>query len=117
MKIFSKLFGVALFALTGLSMAACGDGAGSSVPVDVVYVAGDINGTAAYWKDGVLQSLTGLGDYSYAYAYAYAIAVSGSNVYVAGRNDDTAAYWIDGSLQPLTDAVSGSIAEGLAVVR
>src|SRR4249920_712596 len=54
-----------------------------------IYVAGQVNGLAAYWKNDSLVYLTGG-------TFANSIVISGNDVYVAGRAGNKATYWKNG---------------------
>jgi hypothetical protein len=65
-----------------------------------VYIAGNADNAAYYWKNGVKTALSD----SRTDAEAYAIAVSGNNVYIAGYEGRVAWYWKNG----VKTALSGS---------
>ncbi|WP_431216421.1 hypothetical protein ACQ86N_18450 [Puia sp. P3] len=79
-----------------------------------VYVAGAVNGQAAYWKNGVLTMLTGG-------TFTSGIAVVGTDVYVSGwgtsptTSRTVAEYWKNGVLTTLTDGSDNARATGIAV--
>jgi hypothetical protein len=82
-----------------------------------IYVAGDDNGMAAYWKNGQLIHLSALSN-----SVARSIAVVGNDVYVAGEEGDLfiyiknkAKYWKNGQEVLLTGPI-GAGANSIAVV-
>ena len=60
-----------------------------------VYVVGSIDNSAALWKNGVKQNLTG--------SAAYSVFVSSNDVYVAGTDNKQAVLWKNGVKQILID--------------
>lgn len=70
-----------------------------------MYVAGVSNGTAVYWKNGVVTTLSN----SQYDCHAYAITISDNNIYVAGdetidslgTNYVAATYWKNGQINLL----------------
>jgi hypothetical protein len=93
----------------------------SGDPLLDVYVSGDENGKACYWKNGVKQALNTL---SPGYHIATSIAVSGSDIYVAGGEVPTAfpdgptiaKYWKNGNEVILGKELYSS-ANSIAVVN
>lgn len=84
-----------------------------------IYITGDINGLAAYWKNGQPVTLKSISSNS----AAKSIAVSGTDVYVAGWDGDAfrygeniAKYWKNGKEVLLTGA-TGASANSIAVVN
>jgi hypothetical protein len=69
------------------SIAACGTTASADV-----YVAGEENGIAKVWKNGVATNLSVASDS----AIAYSVFVSGTDVYVAGEKNRKAVVWKNG---------------------
>lgn len=89
---------------------------GSNQQVDV-YIAGQSNGRAVYWKNGQLIPLSGLGQ-----ASATGITVVDGDVYVAGEEGGdffvftgTAKYWKNGQEVLLTDPRGAAVATAIAV--
>lgn len=81
-----------------------------------IYIAGDDNGMAAYWKNGTLIPLSALSN-----SIARSIAVVGNDVYVAGEEGDLfmygnnkAKYWKNGQEVFLTGPI-GAGANSIAV--
>ncbi len=71
-----------------------------------VYMAGTVNGTGVYWKNGQgTQLAPGFN--------ATCIAVSGTEVFVGGQSNDEAVYWKDGHIISL--AQPSSIVNGIAL--
>jgi hypothetical protein len=71
--------------------------------------------SAAYWKNGVLNTLSGSTPEFY---MATAIAVNGSDIYVAGTGgypSNNAVYWKNRTLVQLTNR--SSITTGIVVVQ
>lgn len=111
---FRNLTGItALAGASFLFLTGCGSGGSTSaaVPVDV-YIAGNLAGSAVYWKNGqetVVQSN----------AVAYTIAVSGSDVYVGGAsygpNGSVATIWKNGTATTLSSDISR--VNGIAVAN
>jgi len=64
-----------------------------------VYVAGKLDNSAALWKNGVKQNLTGTSNNS----AAYSVFVSSNDVYVAGTDNKQAVLWKNGVKQILID--------------
>jgi hypothetical protein len=82
-----------------------------------IYVAGEQNGVATYWKNGQPVSLTG----SLLHSTATSIAVVGSDVYVVGLEGEfgfayVAKYWKDGQEVDLTGGTSEAGATSIAIV-
>lgn len=76
-----------------------------------VYMAGETNGSAAYWKNGELITLDGR-------SIAKSIAVANQNVYVCGyttENNKEAIYWKNSVKQTLANTLN-SRASGIAVI-
>ncbi|HJW16064.1 MAG TPA: hypothetical protein VJ499_03040, partial [Flavisolibacter sp.] len=89
---------------------------GNNSPVDI-YVAGDLNGIATYWKNGQAVTLKSKSNNS----GATSIAVAGSDIYVAGWDGDgfvqrsnIAKYWKNGEPVELTGP-TGAGANSIAV--
>lgn len=81
-----------------------------------IYVTGDDNGMAAYWKNGQLIHLSALSN-----SIAHAVAVVGNDVYVAGEEGDMfmygnnkAKYWKNGEEVFLTGPI-GAAGTSIAV--
>lgn len=77
-----------------------------------VYVAGNENGIAKVWKNGVATNLSTLADS----AGAYSVFVSGTDVYVAGVQGRNARVWKNGVGTNLTNITNGNnIAEAYSI--
>lgn len=85
-----------------------------------IYLAGYVGQTAAYWKNGTLNSLA---DLFYITSIANGIQVSNSEVYVVGAinlsglqaySGSTAVYWKNGVVTKLTNDV-GSVANAIVI--
>ena len=73
-------------------------------------VDGKINGTAALWKNGVIQNLEEVDITKSSISYITSVFVSDNNdVYIAGEGrDETARFWKNGALQNLEDPIYGT---------
>lgn len=76
-----------------------------------IYVAGDINSMAVYWKNGVFTNL-GKGSVQ---SKALAAAVNANDFYLAGFVEEKAAYWKNGTLNLIARQDSNTVYQANAI--
>lgn len=77
-----------------------------------VYIVGEDNGVAKYWKNGIDQQLTSILNY-----YVTDICVSNNDVYIVGSTYSTIKYWKNGVQYDVASYTNGNLyAAGIKVI-
>jgi hypothetical protein len=95
---------------------------GNTINLSGVYIAGDIDGRAVIWKDGIPTFLTPIPTGN-KYAYAVKVLVSNNDLYVMGVEEDSVAggsvatikLWKNGVVTNVTSGVTQAYGYGLDV--